>query len=189
MNRRNLGIIGLLLLAFCLTSIAQTTQDSAKEVKEKAEKTATEVKHAYIGVDKCKICHKKDGTYESWLATRHASAWDSLSVEEQKDAGYKPYYTTGVSGTGDLLTGVQCEACHGAGGDYFKKSIMEDREQAIANGLLIPDEKTCMRCHHEKAPPKPAAISKDFDFGKMKAKGVHTLHSHEETKPATGADK
>ncbi|UCC44700.1 MAG: hypothetical protein JSU65_01870 [Candidatus Zixiibacteriota bacterium] len=140
-----------------------------------ADEPAKEEKpqHTYVGVKKCKICHKKDGIYDSWAATKHATAWDSLSAEQQKDEALKPYYTTGSTPDGDLLTGIQCEACHGPGSDYKKKSIMEDREAAIAAGLIIPDATTCARCHNEKAPAKLAATAKDFDFAKMKEKGVH----------------
>ena len=41
----------------------------------------------------------------------------------------------------------------------LKKSIMQSREEAIANGLLIPDESTCVKCHNSEAP-----TFKGFDF-------------------------
>jgi hypothetical protein len=142
---------------------------------------AEEVKHEYVGAKKCKICHKKDGIHAAWLETKHATAWDSLSAEDQKKEGIKAFYTTGTDAKGELLTGIQCEACHGAGADYKKKSIMEDREKSVANGLLIPDEKTCLKCHNEKAPTAAlAATAKGFDYEKMKAKGVHAVKAAEE---------
>ena len=79
------------------------------------------------------------------------------------------------------MTGVQCEACHGPGKDYKKKSIMQDREKAVANGLIIPDEKTCQKCHNENV-PKQFQPKEKFDFAKMKAKGAHVLAKKEETK-------
>jgi hypothetical protein len=42
---------------------------------------------------------------------------------------------------------VQCEACHGAGADFKKMSIMKDLEAAKANGLVIPTQATCDGCH------------------------------------------
>jgi len=146
------------------------------------EETAKKAEHDYIGAKKCKLCHKKDGTYTSWEKTAHAFAYDSLSAEDQKNKDLLKYYTTGTTAKGTLLTGVQCEACHGPGSDYKKKSIMEDREKAIANGLLIPDENTCKSCHNEKAPKALAAIVKDFDFEKMKAKGIHDLPNKKDAK-------
>ena len=139
-----------------------------------------EVTHEYVGAKKCKICHKKDGIFESWLATKHATAWDSLSAEDQAKDELEAFYTTGTTAKGDLLTGVQCEACHGPGSDYKKKKIMEDREAAVAAGLLIPDQETCTRCHNEKAPAKLATTAEEFDFAKMKEKGIHVMLAEEE---------
>lgn len=131
--------------------------------------------HNYIGVKKCKICHKKDGTFPSWEETAHAKVWDKLTPEQQKSKDIIKYYTTGTTAKGELLTGVQCEACHGPGSNYKKKKIMEDREKSIANGLLIQDEKTCKKCHNENAPKALAELSKNIDYKKMMAKGVHKI--------------
>ncbi|MBU0983958.1 MAG: cytochrome c family protein [candidate division Zixibacteria bacterium] len=158
-----------ILTAICLTAfIAMIAAFAIADEKAAA-------KHEFIGEKKCKICHKKDGTHPSWLETSHATAFDNLTPEQQKDPAYIKYYTTGTDAKGELLTGVQCEACHGAGADYKAKKIMEDREQAIANGLLIPDEKTCLTCHNADAPGKLGATAKDWDFAKAKAKGVHAM--------------
>ena len=170
------------LVGFCLLLVLGWTvmAQEGEKAKEGAEtKEVKEVKHDYVGVKKCKICHKKDGTFESWEATAHAMAWDSLSAEDQKNEALLPFYTTGTTAKGELLTGVQCEACHGPGSDYKSKKVMEDKELAIENGLVIPDEKTCMKCHNEKAPAALAATAKDFDYEKMKVKGVHVLPDKE----------
>jgi mono/diheme cytochrome c family protein len=133
------------------------------------------VEHSYVGAKKCKICHKKDGVFPSWEATAHATAFDKLTDEQKADETYLKFYTTGTDEKGVLLEGVQCEACHGPGSDYKKKSVMEDREASIAAGLLIPDAETCARCHNADAPGALAATAKDFDFEKMKEKGVHVM--------------
>jgi len=148
----------VLALVFVGTGLAQ---EAAKPV------------HTYVSVKQCKLCHKKDGVFDSWSATKHATAWDSLSAENQKNEAYKPFYTTGSTPEGELLTGIQCEACHGPGSDYKKKTVMENKEAAIAAGLVIPDAKVCARCHNDKAPGKLGATAKDFDFIKMKEKGAH----------------
>lgn len=134
---------------------------------------AGEKKHEYIGAKKCKMCHKKDGIFESWSATAHATAYDKLSDADKAKDEFKKYYTTGVDAKGVLLEGVQCESCHGAGSAYKKKSIMKDHDKAVANGLMVPDEKTCKGCHNEKAPGKLGESAKTFDFAKMKDKGIH----------------
>ncbi|MBN2225855.1 MAG: cytochrome c3 family protein [candidate division Zixibacteria bacterium] len=142
------------------------------------EKKAEEPKHEYVGDDKCKMCHKKDGVHPSWLETKHAKAWESLKPEDQKKEECVGCHSTGTTAKGELLTGVQCEVCHGPGSDYKKMSIMKDREQAIANGLLIPDEKTCLQCHNEKVPEEFRAKEK-FDYERMKATGIHVLATKE----------
>ncbi len=90
-------------------------------------------------------------------------------------------HSTGTTAKGERLTGVQCEVCHGPGSDYKKMSIMKDREQAVANGLLIPDEKTCLACHNENVPEEFRSKEK-FDYEKMKAAGIHVLATKEADK-------
>jgi len=141
-----------------------------------------EAKREYIGAKKCGMCHKKDGILESWQKTAHATAWDKLTDEQKKDETIQKYYATGAVKE-ELLTGVQCEACHGPGSDYKSISIMKDQEKAVANGLLIPDAETCAGCHNAEAPTEALkASAKDFDFAKMKEKGAHAPRVHEETK-------
>ncbi len=164
--------LGMIVLASAVILMLLACLAFADEGKE-ATKDTKEVKHEYVGAKKCKICHKKDGIHESWAATKHATAFDSLSAEDQKNKDLLPFYTTGTTAKGVTLTGIQCEACHGPGADYKKKKIMQDREMAVKNGLLIPDEKACLKCHNEKAPAALAATAKVFDFAKMKEKGVH----------------
>jgi len=163
----------VVLLGICLLAvfIGAVLAEEGEETKKE------EVKHQYIGASKCKICHKKSGVYESWEATPHAKAWENLPEAEQKKQELRQYYTTGTTEKGELLTGVQCEACHGPGSDYKTKSVMEDIEKATANGLIIPTKETCMTCHNEKAPAKLAALAKDFDMEKLMDKGVHILPS------------
>ena len=148
--------------------------------EEKKEEKAAAPAHEYVGAKKCKMCHKKDGTFPSWECTPHASAWqnvDTLKLAAEKTEECKGCHSTGVTKKAVLLEGVQCEACHGPGADYKKKSIMEDLEAAKANGLLIPDEKTCLGCHDKTKAPKPYhdKMPEKFEFEKMKAKGIHTI--------------
>jgi len=150
-----------MVLAFTCALMAQ---DAAK---------AEAPKHAYVGVKSCKMCHKKDGIDSSWAATIHATAYDKLAEADKKNEALKPFYTTGTTAEGELLLNVQCEACHGAGSDYKKMTVMKDKAAAIAAGLVMPDAKVCAKCHNDKAPGKLGATAKDFDFAKAKAAGVH----------------
>lgn len=67
--------------------------------------------------------------------------------------------------------GVQCESCHGPGSEYKSAKIMssskyksqrEDQHKlALEAGLIIPDEKTCTKCHNKRSP-----AFKGFDYKK-----------------------
>ena len=40
-----------------------------------------------------------------------------------------------------------CEACHGPGSLYSAAEVMRDRKQLRACSGVLPDEKTCRKCH------------------------------------------
>lgn len=120
----------------------------------------------YIGSKKCKMCHKgekKGMVYEKWEKGPHAKAFETLKKEggETKaecivchTTGYdKGGYQMGAANADDFAH-VGCESCHGPGSAYKKMSIMKDKAKAMENGLIIPSEKVCIKCHNEK--------SKDF---------------------------
>jgi len=100
--------------------------------------------HEYVGAAKCKMCHKVQ--YASWEGTKHAGATESAkaSTEREFSADCLKCHATNAS---EEMAGVQCEACHGAGNDFKKMSIMKDLDAAIANGLVIPTQATCDGCH------------------------------------------
>jgi hypothetical protein len=100
--------------------------------------------HDFVGADKCKMCHKVQ--YASWEQTVHAKATDvaKASTDREFSADCLKCHATNAS---EDFAGVQCEACHGAGNDFKKMSIMKDLDAAIANGLVIPTQATCDGCH------------------------------------------
>ncbi len=141
----------------------------------------------YVGAKTCKACHIKQ--YKSWEQTTMAKSFENLKpgvkAEEKKKAGLDPNkdytgdknclkcHTTGygkqggfksLADTPDLIN-VQCESCHGPGGD-FKEVMKKDKQfkiaEARAAGLVVPNEKlnNCMDCHggdspfNEKVDPK-----------------------------------
>jgi len=143
----------------------------------------------YVGAKKCKACHMKQ--YKSWEQTKMAKSLENLKPgvlpEEKKKAGLDPNkdytsdkdclkcHTTGyekpsgfksMAETPDLAD-VQCEACHGPGGEFTK--IMKKNKQfklteVKAAGYVFPSdpeaEKQCLVCHggdspfNEKVDPK-----------------------------------
>lgn len=128
-----------------------------------------------IGTKKCAMCHKKDDTgnqYAKWQEAAHSKAYELLGSEEAKAVGAKvgvddpqssgaclkchstAYYFTEavVSEAVAVEDGVSCESCHGPGADYKKKSIMENRDEAIANGMVADAKTRCVLCHNDTSP-------------------------------------
>lgn len=147
--------------------------------------------HAYVGADKCKMCHNaaaKGAQYTKWSESKHARAYQTLAGEEAKklaaakgiaDPQKAPEclkcHVTGYGAPADKLTdkyrmeeGIGCEACHGPGGDYWKMEVMKDRARSVAAGMRLPDEKTCKGCHNPESPSY-----KPFDFASFAAKIAH----------------
>lgn len=135
------------------------------------------VQAAYIGEAKCAMCHKnRDTSVSTWEASKHAKALDALNTDEAKKYSTDPAndstclacHTTGLTDTGGYVcagkpednakfAGVQCESCHGPGEKYMK--TMASKDDAVKNGLIIPTEKTCRKCHNAMSP-----TYKGFDF-------------------------
>ena len=91
---------------------------------------ASAADHAAVGVAKCKMCHKVET--DSWAKTKHATA--------------KPV--------------VDCETCHGNGGDYWKMTVMKDPVAAKAAGLIAkPDKASCTAKCHKPAEFKDAMLT------------------------------
>ena len=156
-----------------------------------------EAKYKYMGVFKCKICHanvKLGGTeYQVWEKSAHAKAYQTLASEKAKAKAKErgiddpqkseKCYKCHVTGYGvdksrfdqkfKIEDGVQCEGCHGPGEGYYPRFVMQKRDESIKKGLIIPDEKVCVKCHNEESPFYKKFNFKDF-FAKMDHKGLGT---------------
>lgn len=153
--------------------------------------------HQYVGVSKCKACHgtKTGDQFKIWSESAHANAYTVLASDEAKAVAAKlklegdpqkldeclSCHVTAHGVDAKLLAesytvedGVGCESCHGPGSDYRKFSVMKDQAKAVAAGMLIPDEKTCIQCHNDKSP-----TYKEFDFKKFYAKIAHPIPTEE----------
>jgi hypothetical protein len=146
--------------------------------------------YKYIGADKCKMCHNKPATgdqYGKWLKDPHSKAIKTLSNQASLDYAKKngiadpakeakclkchsTYEKAGASLRGGILPeeGVSCESCHGAGSAYKSPVIMKNKEQAMANGLILPDKTVCIGCHNKENP-----FFKEFNFETYVAKIAH----------------
>lgn len=174
----------LTVAAFIFTSMNVIAQDPPK--------------HKFVGSKTCGMCHRKakDGNqYKAWQKGKHSKAFETLkskkSVKIAKDMGLKnkPHeapeclkcHASGYNVDKKMKSrrfkvedGVQCETCHGAGGDYKSMKIMKDHKKSVANGMkdfkdakgkidLAKVEENCRTCHNEES---PTFKDHGFDFAK-----------------------
>ncbi len=168
---KKLTVVAMIIFALvAFMFVTMMAQDAAKPAE-------TKKKFDYVGDTKCKICHKIEHT--TWLTTTHAKAWDRLKPEEQKKEECIGCHSTGKLADGTLLTGVQCESCHGPGSEYKAQKIMKDKALSLAAGLIEPTKEVCVTCHNEKSP-----TFKGFKFEEA-VKNVKAIHEKTPKKEAT----
>ncbi|MEW6201978.1 MAG: cytochrome c family protein [bacterium] len=98
----------------------------------------------YQSAEQCKMCHAEK--HKKWETTRMAKAYDLLvAAGQENNKECYPCHTTGYGKGGFTdpqatpnLKGVQCEACHGAGGNH-----MGDPKGIIKT----PPASVCAECH------------------------------------------
>jgi len=146
----------------------------------------------YIGTHTCAACHKgamMGYQFSKWRMSDHASAYAVLAsdraYEIAKEEGLKDApktsmaclkcHTTafhqsakGAIESYSLYEGVGCEACHGAGSNYYPEAIMRDPRAAKAAGLKEVTSQTCLGCHED-------AHGKPFDFDEAMKKIAHPI--------------
>ncbi|MGE5178983.1 MAG: multiheme c-type cytochrome [Bacteroidota bacterium] len=169
---------------------------SAEETTAAAAAPAP-AKHQYVGDKKCKMCHNSEkggAQFTKWSESKHAKAFETLAgdkakeiakakgiADPQKDAQCLSCHQTGYGEAADQFgaafvatDGVQCESCHGAGGDYIKMKTMAGiRDKSLKAedyGLIMPTEDGCKKCHNDKSP-----TFKSFDFKEYSEKIAHKI--------------
>ena len=120
---------------------------------------------SYVGSEKCAPCHSDIA--EGWKKTRHAKAIESLKKSKQenlpacvkchvtgyeKDGGFMDYELT------PEMAGVQCEVCHGPGGDHVANPMTKNISRQSGAAL-------CRQCHTQGQDP-------GFDY-EVKVLNVH----------------
>jgi formate-dependent nitrite reductase cytochrome c552 subunit len=94
-----------------------------------------------VGPETCKACHP--AAYETWRASPHARARESLPERSRNDKRCLSCHAPDLE---DGLAGVSCEACHGPGRAYSAPYVMRDPELARAV------ERACAGCHTDSTP-------------------------------------
>ncbi|HXF48248.1 MAG TPA: cytochrome c family protein [Verrucomicrobiae bacterium] len=152
----------------------------------------------YVGADKCKTCHNTQAMgkmYDKWMQSAHAKAYATLASDTAKAVAKKmgiddpqksekclkchtTDYEAHKAQAPDMAwvaEGIGCEQCHGPGEKYKALSVMKDKKLSMQNGLIVPDEKTCLKCHGNPENP----FNKPFVFAEAYKKIEHR-------KPKTG---
>jgi|Deesub1362B_J571_1020462.scaffolds.fasta_scaffold03511_2 hypothetical protein len=133
----------------------------------------------YVGYKKCKGCHSYQ--FKAWKAFKHAKASEVLKEDQRKDPACMKCHGTGAE-QGAVLEGVQCEACHGPGSLYkspkimskskYKKDPEGQRAKAVQAGLVLQEEKVCLKCHGQDR-PEGHPPAKPFNYKEAYPKVAH----------------
>ena len=141
------------------------------------EKQVAAGHNGYVGAETCSGCHVTE--HADWQATPHAKAFRRL-LQQQKHVqpDCVPCHTTGfgfetgfrIGRDHESLTNVQCEVCHGPGGQHI-------RRPEARNIRRTPTSDLCQQCHDQDQTP-------DFEqrFPDMLAEITH--HGQGQKKPS-----
>jgi hypothetical protein len=145
---------------------------------------------AYVGAQKCQICHKSETQgrqYPIWEASKHSKSLEALTSPKAAEVAK----TMGVDNPADdprclkchsplsaqapdiKSGGVSCEVCHGPGSEYKKLSVMKDKAAAVKSGLILysgPEaiKAQCLKCHE-------SSHCASFDFAAAWEKIKHSV--------------
>ena len=202
--KRLMLVAPLLVLATSFLVIAASQPQAQGDVAAAVSAHPTPDDIEFVGAAKCRTCHRKAEAGEQWQKWEegpHAKAFMALASDEAKAIAAErgidnpqesgeclQCHVTAFGVATELLTdkysvedGVGCESCHGAGGNYYKKSTMisitAGEIEGASVGLMRPDEATCTGCHNDKSP-----TFKGFNFEEASAKIAHPIP--DETKAA-----
>lgn len=104
----------------------------------------------YTGAHICGACHAD--VHDTWMATTHAKAFDTLkNIGQDKNAYCLPCHTVGFGMpngfvnemTNPWLAGVQCENCHGPGGGHVANT-----DDVSVRPQITISAKVCGGCHN-----------------------------------------
>lgn len=109
----------------------------------------------YVGAPTCKLCHK--ATHTTWTNTAHFGALKTLqAIGMGKNASCLPCHTVGYGlpngyvdeATTPQLAGVQCENCHGPGGNH-----VENTDDLSVRPIVTISAAVCGGCHTDAHHP------------------------------------
>lgn len=160
----------------------------------------------YIGAQACAKCHEGNEMghqFSRWRISGHAEAYASLATPEAKaiarlsgipEHPQKARVCLGCHATAAdvedwqrepdffIHDGLQCESCHGPGSEYATKSIMRDRDEAVAHGLKISTKEDCRMCHRAKGSHDAVLKKKPFNLDEAWQAIAHPIPEEEPAK-------
>jgi len=189
-----LGISSVACLGLSVGLLSARGAPAGGQAKE------AEAKNQYIGQAKCKGCHSTAETgdqHAQWAKSDHAKAFEVLASEEakkiaaekgiadpQKEAACVKCHVTAhgeapekIKKGFEFADGVQCETCHGPGGQHMKARFAAAAEAGAGGGyvklpegelIAAPKEATCRGCHNKESP-----TFKAFCFNKFHSEVSH----------------
>ncbi len=104
---------------------------------------------AFVGADTCQLCHP--GQHDDWSQTLHQGALETLeAIGQGTNSDCLGCHTVGFGqtdgfvdrNTSPKLVGVQCENCHGAGGEHVRDPL---NDQLKPRAGISAD--VCGACH------------------------------------------
>jgi predicted CXXCH cytochrome family protein len=110
---------------------------------------------AFVGAGTCQQCHAD--SHETWAETAHAGALETLeAIGQGENAECLPCHVVGFGetdgfvdrATTDELAGVQCENCHGPGGEHARDPSDEAKRPTINFS-----SSNCGECHTDAHHP------------------------------------
>lgn len=114
-----------------------------------ASPSPTPSARAFVGAATCSVCHP--ATHAAWSATLHAEALESLKgIGQGENPACLGCHTVGYGETDGYvseaatpeLVGVQCEHCHGAGGEHARNPGDEALRPPVSIAASV-----CGQCH------------------------------------------
>lgn len=165
--------------------------------------TDTSEEYNYVGVDKCKMCHKSDKSgnqFGIWKESAHAKAFTTLQSEEANNIAKEKGFDTPAAETKECLVchatgydldagrlekkysvedGVQCETCHGPGSGYWNvkkpsKTREENRTAAVEKGLVVHED---VAAYCQTCHNEKSPTFKGFNYEEMWKKIDHSVPS------------
>jgi len=194
-----LALVGCLGLPFLRAASPEASGSTPQPAVAGAAWTPA-LESQYIGASKCKSCHKSEESgnqYEAWEKASHSHAFEVLASDASKAAASAAgiadaqkadeclkCHVTGHGAPESAIKkgfkfeeGVQCESCHGPGGDHMKARFAaaaggEAKEgyqgAAVSEMITSPGVEVCTQCHNPESPSY-----KPFCFYEARGKVAH----------------